>query len=153
MDYSFIEFAEQNKISIHQEKIQKVRESVADDFLKAIWMYVFDEKEKGSTDNEILSGLQDRGLDEAHSMLLLSGLSDKLKEIIDQFDTKMLVGGASFLIGTLVTFLTYTSVMSTGGYFFVAWGAILFDAIRCFTGLSANGKYDRLFLKIDHNET
>jgi hypothetical protein len=153
LDHSYIESAEQTKISIHQEKIQKVKDSVADDFLKTIWKYVLDEKESGTPDNEILSGLQERGLDEPHSLLILSGVKDKLKELIDQSDTKMLVGGLSFIIGTFVTLVTYTSVMETGGYYYVAWGAIVFGAIRFFSGLSEKGKFKRLAENIEKNES
>ena len=144
LDNSYIETAEQTKISIHEEKIQKVKDSVADDFLQSIWKYVLEEKENGTPDKEILSGLQERGLDEPHSSLMLSRLPDKLKEMIDRMDTKMWVGGASFIIGTLVTVYTYNSAQSNGGYFYVAWGAIIFGVIRFFTGLSEKVKYKRL---------
>ena len=144
LDNSYIENAEQTKIAIHEEKIQKVKDSVADDFLKSIWKYVLEEKENGTPDKEVLSGLQERGLDEPHSLLMLSSLPDKLKEMIDRMDTKMLVGGASFVIGVLVTALTYSSAQSNGGYFYIAWGAIIFGLIRFFTGLSEKAKYKRV---------
>ena len=144
LDNSYIETAEQTKISIHEEKIQKVKDSVADDFLQSIWKYVLEEKENGTPDKEVLSGLEERGLDEPHSLLMLSSLPDKLKEMIDRMDTKMWVGGASFIIGTLVTVYTYNSAQSNGGYFYVAWGAIIFGVIRFFTGLSEKVKYKRL---------
>lgn len=153
LDYSYIESAEQTKISIHQEKIQKVKDSVADDFLKSIWKYVLEEKENGTSDKEILNGLHERGLDEFHSLLILSGVINKLKELIDHLDTKMLVGGASFIIGTLVTIFTYTSAISTGGYYVVAWGAIIFGAIQFFTGLSGKGKYTQVLANIEKNES
>ena len=148
LDYALIESAEETKISIHQEKIQKVKDSVANDFLKAIWKYVLEEKENGTLDSDIMKGLRERGLDEPHSFLIVSGVKSKLKELIDHLNTKMLVGGASFLIGTFVTVLTYTAVMSTGGSFIIAWGAILFGAIRFFTGFSEKEKYKRLLEKI-----
>ena len=54
LDYSLIEFAEQNKIAIHQEKIQKVKDSAADDFLHAIWnMYLRKRKKQPAIEQRI----------------------------------------------------------------------------------------------------
>lgn len=152
LDYSLIDSAEETKTQIHQEKIQRVKDSVADDFLKSIWKYVIEEKENGIADSEILAGLQERGLDEQHSILILSGLKDKLKKIIDHNDTKMLAGGISCLAGTFITFLTYSSAMSSGGTYIVAWGAVVFGAIGFFSGLSEKGKYKRMLHNIEKNE-
>lgn len=152
LDYSLIDSAEETKTQIHQEKIQRVKDSVADDFLKSIWKYVIEEKENGIADSEILAGLQERGLDEQHSILILSGLKDKLKKIIDHNDTKMLAGGISCLAGTFITFLTYSSAMSSGGTYIVAWGAVVFGAIGFFSGLAEKGKYKRMLHNIEKNE-
>ena len=152
LDHTHIESAEQTKISIHEAKIQKIRESTDDDFSKVIWKYVLEGKENGTADGEILNGLQERGLDEPNALLMLDGTKNKLKELIDRLDTKMAVGGIAFIIGLLVTILTYTSALTTGGYFVVAWGAILFGAVSFFTGLTEKGRYSRLLETIERNE-
>ena len=149
LDYGYIEAAEENKTLIHQEKIQQVKDSVADGFLKSIWQYAIDEKANGTSDKEILTGLQEQGLDEAHASMILAGLKNRVKEIVDKQDTKMLAGGLTCTVGTLVTIATYSSATESGGYFVIAWGAIVFGAIRFFTGLSEKGKYKGILKKIE----
>lgn len=51
--------------------------------------------------------------------------------------TDMIIGAVICLIGIAVTFFTYTSAANNpgGGTYVVAWGAIIFGAIRFFRGL------------------
>ena len=147
-----IESAEQQKISIYQEKIQKIKDSNDEDFLKAIWKYILEEKENGTSDQIILNGLQERGLEEPHALSMMAGLKEKLQEVIKAFDTKMMSHAAIFIIGILVTLLTYSNALANGGYYVVAWGAILFGAVRFFTNLSEKGKYKRLLANIEKKD-
>ena len=64
----------------------------------------------------------------------------------------MLAGGISCLAGIFITFLTYSSAMSSGGTYIVTWGAILFGAIGFFSGLSEKGKYKRMLENMEKNE-
>jgi hypothetical protein len=50
--------------------------------------------------------------------------------------TDMAIGGVICLVGILITAVTY-SASSGGGTYVVAWGAIIFGAIRFFKGLAA----------------
>lgn len=49
----------------------------------------------------------------------------------------IIIGGAIMLVGILVTVVTYAlaSESATGGYFIVAWGAIVFGGIRLVRGI------------------
>jgi hypothetical protein len=152
LDASHIESAEETKSLIHQEKIQRLKESASDDFFKTIWKYILEEKEKGTPDSEIKAGLQERGLDESNSIQLLSTVKDKLKETVDSCDTKMLVGGATCVIGIFITLWTYSSAMSSGGTYVVAWGAIIFGGIRFFSGMTEKGKFKRILENIESKE-
>ncbi|MGC4072231.1 MAG: hypothetical protein QM760_06895 [Nibricoccus sp.] len=44
-------------------------------------------------------------------------------------------GGGVLVLGSVITIATYTFARETGGFFVVAWGAILFGAIRFIMGL------------------
>ncbi|MBI3737832.1 MAG: hypothetical protein HY258_02170 [Chloroflexi bacterium] len=46
----------------------------------------------------------------------------------------MLIGGAFFVVGTIVTIGTYSSA-SSGGTYYICWGAIIFGAIQFLQGL------------------
>ena len=47
----------------------------------------------------------------------------------------MLIGGAFFIIGTIVTIATYSSATSAGGSYYICWGAVIFGAIQFVQGL------------------
>jgi hypothetical protein len=50
--------------------------------------------------------------------------------------TDAVVGGVVALLGLAVTVVTYLSAEQSGGTYVIAWGAILFGAIRFFRGLN-----------------
>jgi hypothetical protein len=48
----------------------------------------------------------------------------------DEGVANMQRGGMVFVIGAVITFCTYAFADLTGGYFLLAWGAIIFGGIR-----------------------
>lgn len=66
---------------------------------------------------------------------------------MDAHDTDMLRGGITFVIGLVITIWTYASALN-GGVYVVAWGAIIFGAIRFFRGMSNIGKYKTVIANI-----
>jgi hypothetical protein len=49
--------------------------------------------------------------------------------------TNMLVGGAFFVVGLIVTIGSYSSASSGGGTYYLCWGAIIFGLIQFIQGL------------------
>jgi hypothetical protein len=49
--------------------------------------------------------------------------------------TNMLVGGAFFVVGLIVTIASFSSAASSGGTYYLCWGAILFGVIQFIQGL------------------
>jgi hypothetical protein len=49
--------------------------------------------------------------------------------------SNMLVGGGFFVIGLIVTIGTYSSATSSGGTYYLCWGAIIFGLIQFIQGL------------------
>lgn len=47
----------------------------------------------------------------------------------------MLVGGAFFVLGLIVTLATYSQALSRGGTYYLCWGAIIFGVIQFIQGL------------------
>lgn len=144
LDYSFIEAAEENKIVQHQEKIEQFKHNASKEYLTTIWNYVIEEKESGTTDNEILAGLKERGLEEPDAVEIISNTESKLKELIDLQSNKMLFGGIIFLLGIFISLYSYTASMTSGGYYIITYGAVLFGAILFFKGFAAKRKYTRI---------
>jgi hypothetical protein len=148
LDTSPVEAAERKKLEIHQDKIRQIKESAADEYSKLIWKYILEEKEKETTDKVIIEGLVERGLDEPEANEMLATTQEKLKQVIDSSDTKMLVGGFSFVAGIFVTLATYSNAKMNGGIYIVAWGAILFGFISFFKQLSEKKRYKNLLAKL-----
>lgn len=143
----YIEAAENTKAGIHQEKMEQIKTAAAEDYDKLIWNYILEEVQKGTPDNEIMNGLKKRGLPEEQAYQLLAATNDKIKAAADSSDTKMLVGGISFLLGTFITLITYTQAKLNGGVYFITWGAIVFGAVGFFKGLSEKNKFRALHAK------
>jgi hypothetical protein len=55
----------------------------------------------------------------------------------DSGRTNMAIGGGICLLGIVVTLVTYTAASDGGGTYVVAWGAIIFGAVRSFRGLAS----------------
>ncbi|MCO6004798.1 hypothetical protein NE236_07385 [Actinoallomurus purpureus] len=53
------------------------------------------------------------------------------------------VGAAFFVIGLLITVLTYSHASGSGGVYVVAWGPMLFGGIRMIIGLFLLAKSKR----------
>jgi hypothetical protein len=49
--------------------------------------------------------------------------------------TNMLVGGAFFVVGLIVTIGSYSAASGSGGTYYLCWGAIIFGAIQFIQGL------------------
>ena len=150
LSYSTIQSVEEKKAEKQQQKMELLTQTDADK--NAVWKYIFDQKEKEAPNREIIKGLEELGLDESNAILLLSNLAYKLKEEIARHHQKVVFASASFLIGLLVTIITYTIAQSSDGTYIVAWGAILFGGIRFFTGISDKEKCVRLLEKIEQEE-
>jgi hypothetical protein len=152
LDYSYMESAEQTKADMQEEKVRKIKESVGDALSKETWKYIFEEKENGTPDSTIVKGLQQMGVEEQQAVSLLATIQPKLTGLISESDNQMLIGGLCFTVGSLVTFFTYSQAMTGGGTYVITWGAIVFGAIRFFTGISDKGKYKVLLNKIQLQE-
>lgn len=63
--------------------------------------------------------------------------STKIKGLINKEAAykNMGIGGLICLVGIIITVTSYNSVSQTGGSYIVAWGAIVFGAIRFFRGV------------------
>ena len=152
LDQVHIESAEQKKLLIHQEKIEQVKNSNDEDYNIAIWKYIIEEKENRTSDEDILFGLQERGLDEPAAALMLAGLADRIKKIIHEFDTGIWIGIAICIIGIFVTLFTYSAALATDGYYYVSWGAVVFGAARAFSCLSKKIRYTKMLKDMEQQD-
>ena len=96
-----------------------------------------------------MEGIMDKGLDEERADLIIKTLEAKAKEILNVHDTNMLVGGLICTAGIGITLWTYSEAFAgSGGTYVIAWGAILFGAIRFFRGMANKGNYKTILANI-----
>lgn len=145
---------EDNKTAKHIEKIERIKESAADEFEKSVWAYALNEKWANSSNAEIKKGLLEMGLEDENADMVVRSISIKAKEILDACDTQMIAQGAIALLGLVVTFVTYmNAVNGGGGVYIVAWGAIIFGTIRCIKSALRKGKYKTILSNIRIEES
>lgn len=145
---------EDNKTAKHIEKIERIKESDADEFEKSVWAYALNEKWANSSNAEIKKSLLEMGLEDENADMVVRSIGTKAKEILDAYDTQMIAQGAIALLGLVVTFVTYmNAVNGGGGVYIVAWGAIIFGTIRCIKSASRKGKYKTILSNIRIEES
>ena len=136
-----------DKTAQRKRTIEKAQEHASNEFINSVWNYAFEEKNEGTSSEEIQKGLMERGLDEQHAALIIKTLESKATEILDAHNTDMLRGALTCFFGLVITVWTYTSALH-GGTYLVAWGAIIFGAIRFFKGMANTGKYKTIIAVI-----
>ena len=84
---------------------------------------------------ETKAALIENGLRAEDADVVIANLPNQYKQEKREAGNKNMLYGALWCVGgLLVTILTY-SAASDGGTYFVAWGAVIFGAIRFFKGL------------------
>lgn len=150
LDEEPVAVAENNRQTVHEEALQKIREGSPEKYEAAIWQYIFEEKEKHTPEKEIIAGLCARAVAEEKANEMLSDTNNKLKEIIAQQDRKASINAFIVLLGLVATFLTYTNASLHGGTYIIAWGAIVFGTYDYFKGASERKKYKKLLATIEN---
>ena len=151
LDTTPLESSDENKKLVHEQKLQKVKESGSDEYLKSIWDYALNEKEINKTNLEIAEGLKGRGLDDKHAELIILGLENKATTLLKHHESQSTIGGVICVAGTVITLWTYSNATENGGSYFITWGAIVFGAIRLFTNISAQSKYKKILANIEED--
>ncbi|MFC4230763.1 hypothetical protein ACFOW1_02600 [Parasediminibacterium paludis] len=149
LDTSPLENSDDTKKLIHEQKIQKVKESGSEEYLSSIWDYALNEKEENKTDLEIIKGLKERGLEDENAQFIILGLENRAKSILKHHESQTAVGGFICVAGIIITFWTLANASENGGSYFITWGAIVFGAIRFFTNISAQSKYKTIVANIE----
>lgn len=115
---------------------------------ESLWQYAFDLKKEGKTDKEVLDAIKEKGATEENAADVLNSLVPVLKSIISAHSKNMQTGLLICGAGLVITFSSY-SLASGGGTYIVAWGAILFGAIRMFKGFGNKEKYEKILASFD----
>ncbi len=90
----------------------------------------------GKSKEEVKMDLKSQGLDEESANVVTNNIFNLRQEAINEAGKKNMLYGALWCSGGIaVTALTYQAA-APGGTYIVAWGAIVYGAIRFFRGLT-----------------
>ncbi|MEP7318813.1 MAG: hypothetical protein ABI921_08720 [Panacibacter sp.] len=140
LDMSTFSRVEQNRLITNKYKIKQEEETNKEEFTKSIWILVFDEKKSGKSNEDIIAGLIDRGFSEHQASNIMDNMETAAKSLSDISENQMLKNGIFFIIGLIVTIITYTNALS-GGTYIIAYGAIIFGGYRFIEGVINKKKY------------
>lgn len=106
---------------------------------RAVYGFAADMMKKGVGRSAVEKALVEKGLTTETARSIVNNLFQMRSEAIRQAAMKnMAIGAAICIIGIVVTVGTYSaaSSSSSGGSYVIAWGAIIFGAVRFFRGLT-----------------
>ncbi len=119
LDIGVLEEVETDKALLQMNMQAGFENSTTIEYTEMIWKFALDEKEKGKTNTEIFNSLISKGVNENYALMLLETLESKSKELVENFDTEIIVGWIFFIAGLVILYLvateTFTSIMALYG--------------------------------------
>jgi hypothetical protein len=116
------------------EKEEPSKEDV-EKTVEAIYAYAGALLREGKSAAEVEDALVAKGIERKTAAIVVEKLSVATVSVHKDEGTKnMMIGGLICLVGIVITAATYSSAAG-GGRYVIAWGAIIFGAIRFFRGL------------------
>jgi hypothetical protein len=103
--------------------------------VEAIYAYAGALLRQGKSSAEVEDALVEKGIERKTATIVVDKLAVATTSMKKEEGTKnMMIGGLICLVGIVITAATYSSAAG-GGKYVIAWGAIVFGAIRFFRGL------------------
>ena len=131
-------------VVLQDKEIDKLPPEENDDHLKRPYLtYIFDQKENGKNNAEVISGLLEFGMEELTAEQLLSGIESMAKQRLKKAELELLVGMAILSGGIAITFLPLSMPANRLTYI-VAWCAILFGGLRFVKGIYNKSRFKKI---------
>ena len=149
-----LEFFENIKNEKHIQQLQEIEsDNIKENEKKenSIWAYAFDQKYLGKNNEELHKLLISKGLDDTNSKLIIEKLEEVSTKLKNNYDSEMITGGLVFCIGVFVTLATLNNSIN-GGSYIIAWGAILFGAMRFYNGAKNKSRFSRILQNIENEK-
>lgn len=119
-----------------------------DDHLKEPFLaYVFDQKENGKSNVEIIAGLLEFGMEQSTAEQFLFRVQSIAKQRLKKAEMELLIGIAILSSGIAITFLPLSMPANRLTYI-VAWCAILFGGLGFVKGLYNKGRFKKIIRNI-----
>ena len=144
MEAAFAKMAE-----LRQESVRQMKSLSLEEFKKVNWDFILESVENNIPENQIIATLVERGYQEEQARDMLTETAAKIRERIKFHDNLMLIGIIGFIAGLLVTIVTFEQAMHGGGWYLVAWGAILYGPAQVIGSSAQKKRYRKLLAKYE----
>lgn len=123
LDLNILETVQTEKDLAEAVKLSEFEKTTAFEFTRTIWQFAFDEKEKGKSNQVIYKALMQKKINDDYANMLIASMEPKAKELVESFDTDIIVSWIFTAAGALL--LLYTLNMNTIHAAFLIWGTVM----------------------------
>lgn len=145
-------------IAAAKEKKQEIpliipAEEITKKFDNLIWEYAYDEKIHARSNEEITSGLLERGLNEDEAGAVVKNIGNNATLLLQKSNKQMERFGMISGIGISAIIMILLLSKQRGSVYFLAWVVVLFGGIRFFIALATRTKCRSILKNIDPEKT
>ena len=128
LDIGVLEEVETDRLLSEMDNKSTFEKATTIEYTEMIWKFALDQKEKGKTNEEIFNSLIIKGVSEPYAFMLLESLESKSKELVENFDTEIIVGWILIIAGFVTLYLvaidTFKSIMALYGLIGIIGGIV-----------------------------
>jgi hypothetical protein len=107
IDKSVLEQAEIDKELSNLNNQTTFEKITAYEFTKSLWDFSLNEKQKGVLNRDIYDALLKKGVSDQYAFMLLESLESKSKEMLDNFETEVILGWLILTAGIILIFFAF----------------------------------------------
>ena len=147
LDLGILDEAQTDKDLAEATKISEFEKATAVEYTETIWKFAFDEKANGKSYEEIFKALIQKNISQEYAYMLIESIEPRAKELVDSFDTDIIIGWILSIIGALLLFYTLNSTTQAS---FLIWGTMLLlgGIVRLVTSYKNKRKFQTIVSNI-----
>ncbi|HEY5367723.1 MAG TPA: hypothetical protein VIJ75_01925 [Hanamia sp.] len=147
IDKSILEQAELDKELSNLNNQTTFEKITAYEFTKSLWDYSLNEKQRAVSNRDIYDGLVKKGVNEQYAFMLLESLESKSKEMLDNFETEIILGWLILAAGIILIFFSFGDELNG---LYAVYGTLLSLAgfLRLYKSYSKKKKYQHILNNI-----
>ncbi|MEO6732560.1 MAG: DUF308 domain-containing protein [Ferruginibacter sp.] len=151
LDIGVLEEVETDRLLSNMDNKSNFEKATSIEYTEMIWKFAFDQKLQGKTNDEIFNSLITKGVGEPYAFMLLESLESKSRELVDNFDTEIIVGWILIVAGFVTLYLvrteTFKSIVALYGLLGIIGGIV-----RLSTSYTKKKKYQTIVNNIQEEK-
>lgn len=112
IDFAVLELGDSDNPLAENDRQTAFERATAQAFTKPLWQYALDAKEQGISNADIAAGLMRKGMAEQSANVLVQSLKAKAKQLIDDYDSFIIVSWICFFTGIILFILISNRTLS-----------------------------------------